>query len=82
MIQFDAVPPATGEWECMECGYIEDGIRARRPQICPECGAPVEAFDFFSYDGSEKEDRDSDLLTGDEYEEDAYDANFEDKDAY
>jgi hypothetical protein len=37
----------TGEWECMECGYIEEGVRGRRPMKCPECDAPASALEFF-----------------------------------
>ena len=28
MMTFDRTPKFTGEWECMECGYIEEGVRA------------------------------------------------------
>ena len=31
MAMFDRTPKLTGEWECMECGYIEEGVRPRRP---------------------------------------------------
>ncbi len=40
-------PPVHGEWECMECGYIEKGIEARRPAQCRECGASARALEFF-----------------------------------
>jgi hypothetical protein len=56
----------TGEWECMECGYVEEGVEARRPKKCPECGAPASALEFFS-------DEDDALIgraVGDEYDED------------
>ncbi len=42
--------PKSGEWECMECGYIEEGVRARRPAVCFECGAPEKALEFFPYE--------------------------------
>jgi predicted nucleic acid-binding Zn-ribbon protein len=55
-----------GEWECMECGYIEEGIEGRRPKKCPECGASASALEFFP-DG---DDADFDRVVGDEYDED------------
>jgi hypothetical protein len=54
-----------GEWECMECGYIEEGIKGRRPRKCPECDAPTSALEFFP-DG---DDADLDRVAGDEYDE-------------
>ncbi len=45
-----AEPIVRGEWECMECGYIEKGSEARRPAQCPECGAPASALEFFADD--------------------------------
>lgn len=39
----------SGEWECMECGYIEEGVRTKRPKVCPDCGAPSQALEFFPY---------------------------------
>ena len=48
--------PVTGEWECMECGYIEEGVRPRRPKACPECGAPANAMEFFPYEPHEEAD--------------------------
>ena len=50
MAMFDRTPKLTGEWECMECGYIEEGVRARRPAVCFECGAPEKALEFFPYE--------------------------------
>ena len=41
----------SGEWECMECGYIEQGVRSRRPRECPDCGAPTQALEFFPFEG-------------------------------
>jgi hypothetical protein len=80
MMRLDDVPPAAGEWECMECGYIEEGLRARRPKECPECGAPADAFDFFADAESDDDTWDSDDLEDDE--EDEYDEDLEDEDNY
>ena len=68
MMPFDRPPKITGEWECMECGYIEEGVRARRPAVCFECGAPDKALEFFPYeqrDASVEEDWDADDLDAD-----------------
>lgn len=79
MVELNRVPTATGEWECMECGHIEEGTLARRPLKCPECNAPAEALEFFSYDDDEEEEwesgEDDDALDDedDEYEEDIED---------
>lgn len=56
MNPFDKGVAITGEWECMECGYIEEGSQARRPARCPECGAPANALEFFSYEDEEEEE--------------------------
>ncbi len=82
MAQFGNVSPATGEWECAECGYVEEGVQGRRPQECPECGAPGTAFEYFAYDedGDEwetddepdEDDGDVDVFDADEDEEDDY----------
>ena len=53
---------AQGEWECMECGYIEVGVETQPPQACPECDAPLEALEFFPYEDA--------LYEGDLYEDD------------
>jgi hypothetical protein len=61
-----------GEWECMECGYVVEGAHAQRPVKCPDCGAPGEALEFFSYDDDAPvetlydEDDDDDLLDDDD----------------
>ena len=60
--------PKNGEWECMECGYIEVGVRARRPAVCFECGTPEKALEFFPYeklDTAVDEDWDADDLDAD-----------------
>ena len=44
-------PAITGEWECMECGFIEKGVEARRPPQCRECSASARALEFFPDDG-------------------------------
>jgi len=66
-----ATASAEGEWECMECGYVIAGSRARRPAQCPDCGAPGEALEFFSDSDDETpdlddEDEDDDLLVDDD----------------
>ncbi len=62
-----------GEWECMECGYVVEGARAQRPTKCPDCGAPAQALEFFSYGDDDEpvdslydEDADDDLLDDDD----------------
>ena len=44
------------EWECMECGYVHEGLRP--PKRCPECGADAEEFELYEYEGEELEDED------------------------
>jgi predicted nucleic acid-binding Zn-ribbon protein len=79
MVQSGNVSPVTGEWECAECGYVEEGVQRKRPQECPECGAPGTAFEFFAYDEDdndeweiEDEADEDDSLDLDEDEEDDY----------
>ena len=60
-MQLDNVPAATGEWECMECGYIEEGVQTRRPKECPECGAPGTAFEYFASDDDDEWDDEDEL---------------------
>jgi hypothetical protein len=62
-----------GEWECMECGYIEEGPSNRRPKKCPECNAPGSEFEFFEY-----EDEDEDWE--DDWEDDDLDDDWDDDD--
>ena len=67
MATLDGTPIVTGEWECMECGYIEEGTESRRPKACPECDAPASSLEFFPYDEDEP---DKDVLDeDDDYEE-------------
>ncbi len=65
-------PSVTGEWECTECGYIVEGLESRRPAGCPECEAPADALEFFSYDDPEEEEwqDEADEFDDDEYEDD------------
>ena len=72
-----------GEWECMDCGYIEEGASNRRPKRCTECNAPGSVFEFFEY---EEDDWDLDEETNtfddfdDEYEDiDDIDDDVEDR---
>ena len=53
-------PAITGEWECMECGYIEKGVESRRPPQCRECSASARALEFFPDDGWTEGDDDLD----------------------
>lgn len=53
MMPLGEIPAATGEWECMECGYVEEGVAAHRPPECPECGAPAQALEFFAFEDAE-----------------------------
>jgi hypothetical protein len=78
-MRLGSVPAATGEWECMECGHVEEGVQAKRPPECPECGAPGTAFEFFVDDESDEEDWDSDD-EGSEDEDDLEDEEDEDFD--
>lgn len=55
----------TGEWECMECGYIEAGVVSKRHRACPNCGAPAQALEFFPYEGDGENEPD-DAPLGDE----------------
>lgn len=74
MVQSGDVTPATGEWECVECGYVEEGVQGRKPRECPECGAPGTAFEFFAYD----EDEDEWEIEDEADEDDSLDADEED----
>jgi hypothetical protein len=80
MDQFDSVPAATGEWECMECGYVEEGTQTRRPKECPECSAPGTAFEFFANDDEDDEWDLGDELDDELGEEDEDSSDDEDDD--
>ncbi|MCB0199413.1 MAG: hypothetical protein H6649_01255 [Caldilineae bacterium] len=64
-----------GEWECMDCGYIEEGSSNRRPKACPECKSSGAAFEFFEYE--EVDDLDDDDLYDDD---DSWDDDDDDDD--
>jgi hypothetical protein len=46
-VTLDAEATKMGEWECMECGYVEVGMETQPPRECPGCGAPSQALEFF-----------------------------------
>jgi hypothetical protein len=63
-------PAIAGEWECMECGFIEKGVEARRPLQCRECGASARALEFFPQDDwTEGAEDDTDDLENEDDEE-------------
>ncbi len=64
-----------GEWECMDCGYIEEGSSNRRPKVCPECNSSGEVFEFFEFE--EVDDLDEDLYDDDD---DSWDGDDDDSD--
>jgi NMD protein affecting ribosome stability and mRNA decay len=66
------------EWECMECGYIEEG--SRPPARCPECGAPRHRFQRLDILDEEEEDEALDLLDDYDLEEDEEDEDLWDED--
>ena len=69
MAMFDRTPKLTGEWECMECGYIEKWVQSSpRASSMLESGTPEKALEFFPYennDTSADEDWDADDLDAD-----------------
>jgi predicted nucleic acid-binding Zn-ribbon protein len=73
------IAPEMGEWECMECGYVEEGMKGRRPKKCPECGALASALEFFP----DEDDADLDRSAREEYEdEDLEEYDEEESDLY
>ena len=86
-MQFKKAPVVTGEWECMECGYIEEGTESKRPRKCPECNAPANALEFFSYNGDAdadwpREDEDDEFDDEEDEEVDEFgDEDFDDEDS-
>ena len=58
MSQFRKAVVITGEWECMECGYTEEGTELRPPKKCPECDAPANALEFFAHEDDDDFDWD------------------------
>jgi hypothetical protein len=75
MTQGGRVAAVTGEWECMECGYIEEGTQTARPAQCPECGASPDSLEFFSFDDDDEDE-------WEEAEEDDDDEKDEDLEAF
>ena len=69
-----------GEWECMECGYVEEGASSRRPKKCPDCGAIASAFEFFEYEDEDWDDSDElyDYDDDEDVELDEYDDDLDD----
>jgi hypothetical protein len=63
------IAQVVGEWECMECGYIEEGVDGRRPKRCPECDAPPSALEFFP----DEDDLGRDRAVGEEFEDEDLD---------
>jgi hypothetical protein len=78
MLQSSKAPATTGEWECMECGHIEEGIELERPARCPECNAGTDAFEFFALEDEEWEGDVED--DDDEEDEDLVDESLADED--
>lgn len=56
----DTQLPVEGEWECMECGYIEEGTSNQRPKACPACNADASVFEFFESEEWDEDDWDDD----------------------
>lgn len=81
MVQASSVSVATGEWECAECGYVEEGLRGRRPAECPECGAPSAAFDFYAFEDADEAAWEAADLSQDEFN-DADIEEIDDENAY
>ncbi len=81
MIPLSKEAAGAGEWECMECGSIEEGTKSRRPAKCPECGAPPSSLEFFSYEDEEDEWEGDELDDGEDELEDEYDDADESDDA-
>ncbi len=79
MVQSSKAPTVTGEWECSECGYTEEGIEARRPSKCPECDAPADALEFYTNEEDDWDESDEDLEDED-LELDEADEDIEDED--
>lgn len=63
-------PETAGEWECMECGYIEKGVESHRPPECHGCGASSRALEFFPGDDWDDERSDDEFDEFDDMDED------------
>ncbi len=72
----------TGEWECDECGYTRRGTLRNRPSRCPECGAPGDAFTFWSDDEEEEEFEDWDEEEEEWEEEEDWDEEEEEEEEF
>ena len=70
MAQLRGAVVITGEWECIECGYVTEGTETRPPRKCPECNAPGNAFEFFEYDDDDDSDWDDPSDEEEDEEED------------
>ncbi|MCU0509336.1 MAG: hypothetical protein MUC34_13265 [Anaerolineae bacterium] len=72
-------PSGSGEWECMECGFVIEGVLEHRPAKCPDCGAPAQALEFFSDEGDGHDGWDV-PATERPYDEDAHNTAVNDDD--
>ncbi len=68
----EASTTITGEWECTECGYIEEGTETRRPGGCPECGAPADSLEFYAYEEDDWEEDEKELALLDANDDELY----------
>jgi len=82
MVQSGDVTPATGEWECVECGYVEEGVQGKKPKECPECGAPGTAFEFFAYDEDDDDEWEIEDETDESDDTDSFDVDADEDDDY
>ncbi len=82
MIPLNKASAGAGEWECMECGSIEEGTKSRRPAKCPECGAPPSSLEFFSYEDEEDEWEGDEVDDDDELEDELDDSDESDDDEW
>ncbi len=80
MAQSSKAPAVTGEWECSECGYTEEGTETARPPKCPECDAPADALEFYTYEDEDWEEGDEEGLEDEDLDLEEDDEDFEDED--
>ncbi len=66
-------------WECIECGYEQEGFR---PKKCPECGAGPDMFDLYEYDDDEWEEDWEDEEEEEEEEDWEDEEEFEDEEDF
>jgi hypothetical protein len=57
-----------GEWECMECGYVVEGVSNKRPKACPDCQTQGSNFEFFEFTDDDYDDYD-DYDDDDDYDD-------------